>query len=86
MKYKNAAEILPEDLLREIQTYISGDILYIPKNGSKKQWGVLSGSRLFYLERNREIKELFRRGTRISELSERYKLADSTIKKIIYGS
>lgn len=30
MKYVNAAEILPEHLLKELQTYIDGDVLYIP--------------------------------------------------------
>ena len=39
MKYINAAEILPEKLLREIQTYIDGDVLYIPKTSAKKVWG-----------------------------------------------
>ena len=31
MKYKNAAEILPERLLKELQTYTEGELLYIPK-------------------------------------------------------
>lgn len=36
MKYLNAAELLPEHLLKEIQTYVDGEILYIPKISSKK--------------------------------------------------
>ncbi len=48
MKYINAAEILPEKLLREIQTYIDGDVLYIPRAAAKKEWGSVSGSREFY--------------------------------------
>lgn len=55
MKYINAAEILPEKLLREIQTYIDGVVLYIPKISAKKEWGSASGSREFYLKRNKEI-------------------------------
>lgn len=31
MNYINAAEILPENLIKEIQTYIDGVVLYIPK-------------------------------------------------------
>ncbi len=32
MKYVNAAEILPERLLRELQTYIDGDVLYVDRH------------------------------------------------------
>lgn len=39
MKYVNAAEVLPEKLLRELQTYVDGELLYIPKASVKKEWG-----------------------------------------------
>ncbi len=84
MKYRNAAEILPEKLLKELQTYIEGDVLYIPKASTKKQWGTATGSRLFYLERNEEIQRLYREGHSIDVLAKRYGLAYSTIKRIIY--
>lgn len=84
MKYKNAAEILPEELLREIQGYIEGDVLYIPKVTPKKQWGMKSGSRLYYEERNLEMKALFQAGISIAQLEQKYGLACSTIKKILY--
>ncbi|MBO5485267.1 MAG: hypothetical protein J5979_08690 [Lachnospiraceae bacterium] len=85
MKYVNAAEILPEKLLRQLQTYIDGDVLYIPKASNKMGWGTASGSRLFYLERNKEIQRLYKEGSSIEALAEKYNLAYSTIKKIIYG-
>ena len=85
MKYVNAAEILPERLLRELQSYIDGDVLYVPKYSSKKKWGTVSGSRIFYGERNREIQRLYREGCSMEALSEKYGLAHSTIRKIIYG-
>ena len=91
MKYVNAAEILPERLLRELQTYIDGDVLYVPRQTSKKEWGTVSGSRSFYGERNREIRRLYREGHSMGQrcpmeaLSEQYGLAHSTIRKIIYG-
>lgn len=85
MKYKNAAEILPEGLLKELQGYIEGEILYIPKSSAKKQWGTTTGSRLFYSERNEEIQKYYKEGYSIDALAKRYGLADSTIKKIIYG-
>ena len=85
MKYVNAAEILPERLLRELQTYIDGDVLYVPKYSFKEKWGTVSGSRSFYGERNREIRRLYREGRSMEALSEEYGLAHSTIRKIIYG-
>lgn len=85
MKYVNAAEILPERLLRELQTYIDGDVLYVPKYSSKEKWGTVSRSRSFYGERNREIRRLYREGRSMEALSEEYGLAHSTIRKIIYG-
>lgn len=85
MRYVNAAEILPEQLLKELQTYIDGEILYIPKSSTKKEWGAASGSRAFYRKRNIEIQRLYREGTSIETLMKQYSLAHSTIKKIIYS-
>lgn len=85
MKYVNAAEILPEQLLKELQSYIDGRVLYIPKASAKKEWGTASGARTFYQERNKEIQKMFKEGCSIEELTEQYGLAYSTIKKIIYG-
>ena len=85
MKYLNAAELLPEHLLKEIQTYVDGEILYIPKISSKKGWGAANGSRIFYQERNKEIRRLFQSGFSIDTLAEQYGLASTTIKKIVYG-
>ncbi len=85
MKYVNAAEILPEKLLKQLQNYIDGDVLYIPKASDKMEWGTASGSRLYYQERNKEIQTLYKEGYSVDALAKRYSLAHSTIKKIIYG-
>ncbi len=85
MKYINAAEILPEQLLKELQTYIDGNVLYVPKASAKKEWGAASGARTFFQERNKEIQKRFKEGCSIDVLTEQYGLAYSTIKKIIYG-
>lgn len=85
MKYINAAEILPEQLLRELQTCIAGEVIYIPKASTKKQWGTVSGSRAYYQERNTEIQSLYQEGHSLTTLSQKYGLAYSTIRKIVYG-
>lgn len=84
MKYKNAAEVLPVRLLRELQCYSGGDILYIPKAGAKAGWGAESGSKDYYLERNQMIRALHRDGKAVGELAQQYGLSVSTIKRIIY--
>ena len=85
MKYVNAAEILPKQLLKELQTYIDGSVIYVPKISAKKEWGATSGARTFYQELNREIQKRFHEGCSIDVLSQQYGLAYRTIKKIIYG-
>ena len=62
MRYLNASEILPDELLREIQKYTQGETLYIPKENERKKWGENSGSRSYYIERNSKILEKYREG------------------------
>lgn len=84
MKYQNAANLLPAQLLREVQAYTDGELLYIPKATPKEGWGTASGSRSYYLERNQEICEQHRCGASVSALARQYHLSVSTIKKIVY--
>ncbi|WML42394.1 hypothetical protein RCG19_20310 [Neobacillus sp. OS1-2] len=40
MKYVNASNILPDKLLAEIQKYVQGETLYIPKpEKTYRKWG-----------------------------------------------
>lgn len=47
MKYKyiNVAEILPEELLVQIQKHVSGKIIYIPLGEKRLNWGEKNGDR-----------------------------------------
>lgn len=55
MKYINAIEILPESLIKEIQKYIAGEILYIPQpEGLKNSWGSKSGTKQEIINRNKQ--------------------------------
>ncbi|MFT4146506.1 MAG: CD3324 family protein [Mobilitalea sp.] len=85
MKYINAADVLPEELLKELQTYVKGDLLYVPNDLTPKGWGEKNGSRSYYLIRNSEIKKKYRDGKSISQISDLYGLAFDTVKKIIYS-
>lgn len=85
MKHIRANNILPEELMKEIQKYIQGEYLYIPKeDGVRKKWGTSSGVKKEIIKRNNEIKEKFLDGTSKETLAEVYCLSISSIKKIVY--
>lgn len=85
MKYRKASEIFPDELLREIQKYSSGELVYIPKKTERENWGSSSGAKNFYMQRNNEIRSKFHSAKkRIDELAEEYNLSPETIRKIVY--
>lgn len=85
MKYVNATEVLPKNLLNEIQKYIAGEILYIPQlEGVKNSWGSKTGVKQEIINRNKQIKFEKENGSTIDELMLKYNLSYDTIKKIIY--
>jgi len=85
MKYENAKELLPEALLKEVQKYAGGKLLYIPVENESKSWGEASGYRQKLLKRNVIIANRYKSGATLSELAEEYFLSLDSIKKIVYG-
>ena len=85
MKYKNAKDIFPEKLLKQIQKYVSGETIYIPAGTEKKDWGETSGYQQFIRERNAAIREAFQNGKTIEALMNDYSLSYDSIKKIVYS-
>lgn len=83
MKYVNAADVLPNELLVEISKYAGGKLLYVPTLGDKCSWGEKSGSKQYFRERNQEIKELFGQGKTLDDLSKEFGLSQETIKRIV---
>ena len=84
MCYKNGKDVLPAGLLKELQKYIQGEILYIPKEDNiRKAWGENNGTRALIRERNLEIYKLYKSGTTIVLLSESYNLSEDSIRKIV---
>lgn len=83
MKYINAAEVLPKELLDEILNYVDGELLYIPTSGKKQKWGENSGSREYYKKRNNEISNQYKNGISITEIAKNYCLSYDSVRKII---
>ena len=86
VKYKKAASVLPDDLVKEIQKYIQGEYIYIPiKIEKKKSWGELSGIKVYIEKRNKDIRNKYVSGYKIKDLAEEFFLSIESIKKIVYS-
>ena len=86
MCYKNGKDVLPAALLKELQKYIQGEIIYIPKEDNvRKAWGERNGTRKLLRQRNLEIYKNYKTGTTIIELTQSYNLSEDSIRKIIFN-
>lgn len=84
MKYENAQNILPDYIIQQLQKYVDGIYLYIPKkDDNKKSWGEDSGFKFELVKRNAEIYDKFLEGISVKELSNSYYLSESSIRRII---
>lgn len=85
MSYTKAHDVLPQNLLEEIQKYIQGEFIYIPKpEGDRKKWGQNSGTRKYMKERNQDIYNKYLMGLSVDKLANEFCLSHDSIKKIIY--
>jgi len=83
--YKNAGEVLPRELLRALQDYFEGELVYVPVR-KKRAWGEQSGARAQLRARNDEIRARYRRGKSLDSLAAQYCLSTHTIRKIVRGT
>lgn len=83
MSYINANIVLPEELIAEIQKYVDGINLYIPKMPGDKR--SCSGYKLDIIKRNQEIRGKFLQGEKVSELASEYFLSEKSIYRILGG-
>lgn len=85
MKYINAADVLPKELLNEILNYVNGELLYIPSSREKQKWGEKSGSRDYYKKRNSEIINQYKNGVSINDIAKKFSLSYDSVRKIVKG-
>ena len=84
MSYVNAYEILPADLIKEIQKYADGKTVYIPrKDDIAISWGEMSGTKDKLAKRNKKIVGQYYSGATITELSSAFFLSEKRIQGII---
>ena len=84
MKYLNAAQVLPRELLEQVQKYVDGAYLYIPRTAERKQkWGENTSIRAELRERNRAIYREHLSGISPQTLADRYYLSEKSIQRIL---
>ena len=82
--YKNAKDVLPDALLRQLWRYVEGETIYIPKREQcRAAWGSLSGSRREYEMRNEQIRRRYAESATLEELAEEFCLSVESIRKIV---
>ena len=84
MSYIKAEEILPEELIRQIQEYADGVYLYIPrKPGTRHIWGGKTDYRAELQARNHCICGDYAAGSSVENLSRKYHLSEKSIRRIL---
>ena len=84
MSYIKAEEILPEELIRQIQKYVDGVYIYIPrKPGTRHQWGQETDYKSELKIRNDSIRNDHASGVSVALLSRRYHLSEKSIRRIL---
>lgn len=85
MSYVNADDVLPKTLVKEIQKYVDGQLIYIPrKDENSLSWGEKNGTKEKLAERNQTIVNGYYSGQTIAELSKVYYLSEKRIQGIIH--
>lgn len=84
MSCQNAIKLLPKELLEQVQEYVDGRVIYIPKKQvNKKQWGENTDTKRFLATRNFQIHSDFQNGMSVRQLSEKYFLSEKSIQRIL---
>lgn len=84
MKYEKAQNILPNSIIEQIQKYMDGGYIYIPrKDENKKSWGENTEIKKQLNTRDKEIFNKYSSGVPVRILSEQYFLTESSIRRII---
>ena len=84
MSYIKAEEILPEELIRQIQKYVDGVYIYIPrKPGTRHPWGQETDYKAELKARNDRIRHDYATGESVVLLSRRYHLSEKSVRRIL---
>lgn len=83
MSYIRAEDVLPEYVLDLVQQYVDGEMIYIPRKGSKRSWGSGTDIRQELKSRNEQMYAKYLSGVTVSELADCYCLTEKSVRRII---
>ena len=84
MDYQNSANLLPKELIEQIQKYVDGKVIYIPKKQiNKKHRGENTDTKQVLASRNCQICLDRQNGMTIKQLSDKYFLTEKSIQRIL---
>ncbi len=84
MGYKRAIDMLPSELILQIQQYVDGESIYIPRAiGKERKWGESTDIRFALDSRNEEIYDKYNNGVSVRRLAEEYHISTQGIYKIL---
>ncbi|MCI8417202.1 MAG: hypothetical protein HFI33_06880 [Lachnospiraceae bacterium] len=84
MDYQKSTNLLPKELIEQIQKYVDGKVIYIPKKQiNKKHWGENTDTKQILASRNCQICLDRQNGMTITQLSEKYFLTEKSIQRIL---
>lgn len=84
MGYVKALDVLPREIVEQIQSYVSGEVIYIPKKAEEKAaWGERTSTRAELRERNARIYQEYLSGSSVVQLAKQYFLVEKSIQRII---
>lgn len=83
MNYIRAVDVLPQELIEQLQQYVDGAMLYIPKKEDEKGRGGQTAAKAALAKRNARIYTEFIEGSSAQSLAEKYFLAKKSIERII---
>ena len=73
MSYPKIYEVLPKDIILQIQDYIEGEVIYIPKRSeNKKSWGDCTDTKEILSLRNKKIYYDYCDGISVQQLAQKY--------------
>ena len=81
MSYIKAEEVLPKELIRQIQEYVDGVYIYISrKPGKRYAWGEKTNYKAELQVRNQHIRNDY-----VAALSNKYHLYEKSIRRILHN-
>lgn len=86
MSYQKAIDLIPADLLKQLQQYVDGGYIYIPRaDQNRSEWGAHTATRAELADRNHEIYQDYQNGLTSPQLAAKYYLSVKSIHRILRG-